>query len=118
MAPTKPLTDKEKEKLVLNTHLQELALMILGGLPIKHPIQKAADKSRGLILASLKPAERELYLASRNVMLEFGKQLAGCQSLEMLAKVLQIVQGISQGRVVEYEAVKDQLIDEPLGWQQ
>ncbi|WP_020603155.1 hypothetical protein [Spirosoma spitsbergense] len=107
-----PLTGSAKERVIVNTHLQELALLLLASLPIKDPIQKAADKSRGRILADLAPPERGLYLASRNVLLEFGRQLAGCQNLEMLAKTLQIVQGITTGSVVEYAEVKDQIINQ------
>lgn len=104
--------ENSKQKLVLSTHLQELALLILGNLPIKDPIQKAAHKSRGRILAELNPQEKELYLASRDVILEFGRQLTRCENLPMLAKALQIIQGITQGQIKEYEEVKHLIIDQ------
>lgn len=110
----KPVSQEEKDKLVLNVFLQELALMLLAKQPIKSALQAGAEKSRGQILTALEPADREFYVASRNVMFEFIRQLAGCKNLEMLAKTLQIVQGINEGSVVEYEAVKDQLLDEPI----
>lgn len=109
-----PLSQEEKDKLVLNVFLQELALMLLAKQPIKSALQAGAEKSRGAILTALEPEERVFYVASRNVMFEFARQLAGCKNLEMLAKTLQIVQGINEGSVVEYEAVKDQLLDEPI----
>ncbi|GAB3990461.1 hypothetical protein GCM10028807_17680 [Spirosoma daeguense] len=109
LQPT-PVTPANKNKVILNTHLQELALLILAELPIKGIISEAANKSRGRILADLRNNdERQLYLASRDVILEFGRQLAKCESPEMLAKVLQIIQGITEGSVVEYNEVKDQI---------
>jgi len=104
MAPT-------KQRAIVSAHLQELAILMLAGTSIKGAIKTGIDQSRGRILADLKPEERELYLASRDVIMEFGRQLGSCQDLDTLAKVLQIVQGITTGNVYEYEEVKDRILD-------
>ncbi|GAB4047045.1 hypothetical protein [Spirosoma litoris] len=103
--------DTSKQKLAVSTFLQEIALLLLASQPIKSKLQEAADKSRGRILADLKPEERELYLASRDIILTLSRQLANCQNMDMLMKVLQIVQGITEGSVTEYKEVESQLIE-------
>lgn len=104
--------DAERQKIAVDTFLQEIALMLLASKPLKDEIRKGADKSRGRILADLKPEHRELYLASRDVIRELCRSLARCGDLNAIAGALQVIQGINDGRVHKLEEIADRIVEE------
>jgi hypothetical protein len=102
--------DSNKQKQMVNTYLQELAILLLADIPIKGVLRDAAQQSRGKLLGDLKPEQREVYLASKNIIMELGRQLAGCKDLDTLAKALETVKSLTNGEIYEYDEVKDRII--------
>ena len=95
-----PKAQQKEQKRRVDMFLHELALLILAETPIKSTVKNRANDLRGEILYSLKPEEREPYLKSRDVVLEFARTLANAVDLEQLAYALTYIQDLSRGEVI------------------
>lgn len=102
-----------EDRQIVNTFLQELAVLLLASSQLKGEAGKAAERGRGQILGALDKDNRALYVASRDVIIEFAKGLAGCKDPATLSKILTFVQDMNQGNVYEYAEVKDRIVDQP-----
>ncbi|WP_461073978.1 hypothetical protein [Spirosoma horti] len=87
--------DQKAEKAIKDAFLHELALLILAETPIKSAVKRRTTSLRGEIIYRLKPENRELYLASRDVLLEFARTLANATNLEQVSKALTRIQELT-----------------------
>lgn len=102
-----------KDRLIVNNFLQDLAVLLLASSQLKDQAGKAAEKGRGQILGALDKENREIYVASREVVVEFATGLASCKDPATLAKILAFIRDLNQGNVYQYDEVKDRIIDQP-----
>lgn len=87
--------DQKTAHAVKDAFLHELALLMLAETPIKSAVKRRTTSLRGEIVYRIKPENRELYLASRDVLLEFARTLANVTSLEQVSSALTCIQQLT-----------------------
>ncbi|MCX6216585.1 hypothetical protein [Spirosoma sp.] len=87
--------DQKAGKAVKDAFLHEIALLMLAETPIKSAVKRRTTGLRGEIFYRLKPENRELYLASRDAILEITQSLVNAENLQEVSRVLSAIQTAS-----------------------
>ena len=108
------MTTNRAKKEIKTDFLNVLGVLILAASPLKDQLQQLADKQRGKLLNSIDPDVLELYTGGRDVITSLADQLIKADDLEQVAKVLKVVQGITQGVMYEYEDPNDEAVSQAI----
>lgn len=93
-----PLTNAQK-KAAVSLLLQNVGIVLMANVPKNSPVRADFERQRGVLLAGLKPDQREILFSLRDAIKNLTEMLVKCQNIPQLYQAFTYLENLNSGQV-------------------